>query len=120
MLTRFRRCLISAILMLLCPVAYAAWELNMPQGVTEVSQSVYELHMLILWICVAIGVIVFGVMFYSIIRHRKSRGVKAAQFHESLSLELLWTAIPTVILIAMAVPATTTLIDMYDPSDAEI
>jgi cytochrome c oxidase subunit 2 len=120
MLTRFRRCLISAIMMVLSPAMYAAWELNMPQGVTEVSQSVYDLHMLILWICVGIGVIVFGVMFYSIIRHRKSRGVKAAQFHESLSLEILWTAIPTVILIAMAVPATTTLINMYDPSDADI
>jgi cytochrome c oxidase subunit 2 len=106
--------------MILSPTVYAEWELNMTRGVTEVSQSVYELHMLILWICVCIGLVVFGVMFYSIIKHRKSRGVKAAQFHENLSLELLWTAIPTVILVAMAIPATTTLIKMYDPSDADI
>jgi cytochrome c oxidase subunit 2 len=106
--------------MVLSPAAYAAWDLNMPKGVTEVSQAVYDLHMLIFWICVGICAIVFGVMFYSIIRHRKSRGVEAAQFHESLSLELLWTAIPTVILIAMAIPATTTLIDMYDSSNADV
>ncbi|HCH32382.1 MAG TPA: cytochrome c oxidase subunit II [Oceanospirillaceae bacterium] len=92
----------------------------MPQGVTEVSQSIYDLHMLIFWICVWIGVVVFGVMFYSIFKHRKSKGAKASQFHESLGLELLWTAVPTAILIAMAVPATSTLIEMYDTTDADI
>lgn len=102
------------------PAAMADWELNMPQGVTEVSQSIYDLHMLIFWICVWIGVVVFGVMFYSIFKHRKSKGAKASQFHESLGLELLWTAVPTAILIAMAVPATSTLIQMYDTTDAEI
>jgi cytochrome c oxidase subunit 2 len=102
------------------PAAMADWELNMPQGVTEVSQSIYDLHMLIFWICVWIGVVVFGVMFYSIFKHRKSKGAKASQFHESLGLELLWTAVPTAILIAMAVPATSTLIQMYDIADAEI
>ncbi len=102
------------------PAAMADWELNMPQGVTEVSQSIYDLHMLIFWICVWIGVVVFGVMFYSIFTHRKSKGAKASQFHESLGLELLWTAVPTAILIAMAVPATSTLIEMYDTTDADI
>jgi len=102
------------------PAAMADWELNMPQGVTEVSQSIYDLHMLIFWICVWIGVVVFGVMFYSIFKHRKSKGAKASQFHESLGLELLWTAVPTAILIAMAVPATSTLIEMYDTTDADI
>ena len=102
------------------PAAMADWELNMPQGVTEVSQSIYDLHMLIFWVCVWIGVVVFGVMFYSIFKHRKSKGAKASQFHESLGLELLWTAVPTAILIAMAVPATSTLIQMYDIADAEI
>lgn len=100
--------------------ASAEWGLNMPQGVTEISQSIYDLHMLIFWICVWIGVLVFGVMFYSIYKHRKSRGAKASKFHESLTLELLWTAIPTLILILMAIPATSTLVKMYDASDAQI
>lgn len=102
------------------PAAMAAWELNMPRGITEVSQSIYDLHMLIFWICVWIGAVVFGVMFYSIFKHRKSKGAKASQFHESLGLELLWTAVPTAILIAMAIPATSTLIEMYDTTDADI
>ncbi len=102
------------------PAAMADWELNMTQGVTEVSQSIYELHMLIFWICVWIGVAVFSVMFYSIFKHRKSKGAVASQFHESLGLEILWTAIPAVILIAMAVPATTTLIQMYDTTNSDV
>jgi len=106
--------------MVSAPAAMAAWELNMPRGITEVSQSIYDLHMLIFWICVWIGAVVFGVMFYSIFKHRKSKGAKASQFHESLGLELLWTAVPTAILIAMAIPATSTLIEMYDTTDADI
>ena len=94
--------------------------LNMTQGVTEISQSIFELHMLIFWICVWIGVAVFGVMFFSIFKHRKSKGAVASKFHESLGLEILWTAIPTVILIAMAVPATSTLIKMYDTTNADV
>lgn len=100
--------------------AKAAWELNMTQGVTEISQSIYELHMLIFWICVWIGVIVFGMMFYIMYKHRKSKGAVASTFHESTFMEILWTVIPTVILIAMAVPATTTLIKMYDASNAQV
>jgi cytochrome c oxidase subunit 2 len=102
------------------PAAMADWGLNMPQGITEVSQSIFELHMLIFWICVWIGVVVFGVMFYSIFKHRKSKGAVASKFHESLGLELLWTAVPTVILIAMAVPATTVLIQMYDTTNSDV
>jgi cytochrome c oxidase subunit 2 len=98
----------------------ADWGLNMPQGITEVSQSIFELHMLIFWICVWIGVVVFGVMFYSIFKHRKSKGAVASKFHESLSLEILWTAVPTVILIAMAVPATSVLIEMYDTKNSDV
>ena len=99
---------------------YAAWELNMPRGVTDTSNTVYDLHMLILWICVAIGVVVFGVMFWSIIYHRKSQGAKAAQFHESTTVEVIWTVIPFLILIGMAVPSTSVLIDMYDSSQSDI
>lgn len=95
-------------------------QLNMPVGVTDVSKSIYDLHMIILWICVVIGALVFGVMFYSIIYHRKSRGAKAASFHESTKVEIAWTVVPFIILIGMAVPATSTLIDIYDFDDAEM
>ena len=100
--------------------AFAAWDLNLPVGVTPISRIVYDLHMLILWICVAIGVVVFGIMFISIVRHRKAAGAQAAQFHHSTFAEIAWTVIPIVILVAMAVPATTTLIEMEDTSDADI
>lgn len=106
--------------LVLAPAAMADWGINMPQGITEVSQSIFELHMLIFWICVWIGVVVFGVMFYSIFKHRKSKGAVASKFHESLGLEILWTAVPTVILIAMAVPATSVLIEMYDTKKSDV
>jgi len=104
----------SWLLLALCSGTAVADELNMPKGVTEISRSIYDLHMLIFWICVAIGVVVFGAMFWSLIHHRKSAGHQAAQFHESTRLEIGWTLVPTLILIAMAWPATGTLIDMYD------
>ena len=94
--------------------------LNLTQGVTEISGKVYDLHMLIFYICCAIGVVVFGVMFYSIIRHRKSRGVKAAHFHESTKVEIIWTIIPIIILVLMAIPATKTLIAMEDTSQDDL
>lgn len=93
---------------------------NMPKGVTDISHDVYNLHMLIFWICVGIGVVVFGAMLYSIIRHRRSKGFKAAQFHESTTVEILWTIVPFVILVAMAIPATKTLIAMEDTSDSDL
>ena len=94
--------------------------LNMTQGVTEISQQVYHLHMTIFWICCVIGAVVFGIMFWSIFRHRKARGVQPAQFHESTKVEILWTAIPVVILIIMAIPATKTLIAMEDTTEADV
>ena len=97
-----------------------ASSINMTPGVTELGREVYDLHMIILWICVAIGVAVFGVMFYSIIFHRKSRGVTPATFHESTTVEIAWTVVPFFILIAMAVPATTTLLTLYDTDDSEL
>ena len=99
---------------------FAAWDLNLPVGVTPISRIVYDLHMLILWICVAIGVVVFGIMFISIVRHRKAAGAQAAQFHHSTFAEIAWTVIPIVILVSMAVPATTTLIEMEDTTDADL
>nr|WP_040890655.1 cytochrome c oxidase subunit II [Vibrio ezurae] len=92
----------------------------MTQGVTEISGKVFHLHMLIFYICVAIAVVVFGVMFYSIIKHRKSKGAVAANFHESTKVEIIWTVIPILILIGMAIPATKTLIEMEDTSESEL
>ncbi|MBD1556247.1 cytochrome c oxidase subunit II [Vibrio sp. S9_S30] len=92
----------------------------MTRGVTRISEQVYDLHMLIFYICVAIAVVVFGVMFYAIFKHRKSQGAVAANFHESTKVEVIWTVIPILILVAMAVPATTTLIDMEDTSQSDI
>jgi cytochrome c oxidase subunit 2 len=101
--------------------AMAAWDaLNLPVGVTPISRDVYDLHMLVLWICVVIGIIVFGAMFVSIVLHRKAAGHKAAQFHHSTFAEIVWTVIPSVILLGLAIPATKTLIDMEDTSEAEL
>jgi len=102
------------------PVAMAEWELNMPKGVTDVSRDVYDLHMLIFWVCVAIGIAVFGVMIYSIINHRKSKGVEPAKFSHSAQAEFIWTIIPVVILIGTAIPAAGTLVRMEDTRDPEI
>ncbi len=105
---------------LLSPGAQADMPLNMTQGVTEISGKVYHLHMIILYICCAIGLVVFGVMIYAMINHRKSKGAVASQFHESTKVEIAWTLIPFLILILMAIPATQTLIAMEDTSDADL
>ncbi|WP_196348882.1 cytochrome c oxidase subunit II, partial [Vibrio harveyi] len=93
---------------------------NMTRGVTGISEQVYELHMLIFYICCAIAFVVFGVMFYSIFKHRKSKGAVAANFHESTKVEIIWTVIPVIILIAMAIPATKTLVAMEDTSQSDL
>lgn len=95
-------------------------ELNMTRGVTPLSQDIYGLHMTIMWICVAIGVLVFGVMFWSIFHHRKSRGAVAAQFHHSTKAEILWTIIPVLILVGMAIPATKVLIAMENTGESDM
>lgn len=93
---------------------------NMPLGVTDLSRDIYSLHMTIFWICVAIGVVVFGVMFYSLFRYRRSRNPDSANFHEHTTVEVIWTAVPLLILVGMALPATATLKNMYDTSDADL
>jgi len=100
--------------------AWADTQLNLTKGVTAISREVYDLHMLVLYICTIIGVIVFGAMFWSMAFHRKSKGAKAADFHESTKVEVLWTAIPIVILIAMAIPATKTLITMENNDNSDV
>lgn len=100
--------------------AMAELGLNMTEGVTPFSRDVYWLHMLIFWICVGIGVVVFGAMFVSMYMHRKSRGVEPAKFTHNARLEAVWTAIPFLILIVMAIPATRTLIAMETTSGYEM
>ncbi|MBT5784027.1 MAG: cytochrome c oxidase subunit II [Candidatus Thioglobus sp.] len=100
--------------------AFSAWEVNLREGVTSISNDIYDLHMLIFWICVVIAVGVFGVMIYSIYAHRKSKGAVAANFHESTTVELVWTIVPIIILVLMAIPATKVLIDLEDTSKADM
>lgn len=99
---------------------FAEWQLDMTPGVTDISQQVFDMHRTMLWWCVAIGIVVFGAMFYSMIKHRHSKGYKAAQFHESTTVEILWTIVPFLILILMAIPATKVLIAMSDTSESAL
>ena len=100
---------------------FSDWDaLNMREGVTQVSRDVFELHMLIFYICVAIGAVVFSVMFYSLFRYTKKRNPNPSTFHESTKLEVAWTIIPFLVLIAMAVPASKTLTEIYDDEEGEI
>ncbi len=96
------------------------WQMNMFKGVTPMSRDIYDLHMIAILVCAAIGVVVFGVMFYSLIHHRKSKGYKAASFHDNVKLEIIWSIIPFLILVGLAVPATTVLIRMDDSNRSEV
>lgn len=98
----------------------AVLELNLQQPVTQIARDIYSLHTLMLIICLVIFVAVFGVMFYSILKHRKSLGHKPATFHESTTVEIAWTVVPFLIVIGMALPATKTIVAMKDTSNADI
>ncbi len=111
---------VSALLLLATPPAWAEYALNLTEGVTPLSRNIYDLHMTIFYICCVIAVIVFGIMFWSIFHHRKSRGAKAAQFHHNTTMEIIWTAIPIVILVVMAIPATKSLILIESTGDADL
>ena len=121
---RLYKLALGPVLMLLSAVAMAAGgeasQVNMPVGVTDVGKEIYDLHMIILIICTVIGAGVFGVMFYSIIYHRKSKGAIPATFHESTKVEIAWTVVPFFILIGMAFPATSTLLRIYDTDEADM
>ena len=107
--------------LLLMPfAAIADWGLNMTQGVTPISQEIYDMHMLTLWVVTIIGILVFGVMFWSIFHHRKSKGVKPAKFSHSTTVEIIWTIIPLIIITSLAIPATKLLIKMDDTSEAQV
>ncbi len=124
------RGLLGACAMLFCGVVVAQVkdmpggprvnQLNLPDGVTQIAKDIAWLHWFMLIVCMVIFIAVFGVMFYSIWAHRKSRGAKAATFHEHLGVEVAWTVIPFVIVIAMALPATRTVVAMKDTSGADI
>ncbi len=109
-------------IMLLGPAsAFAAYsQLNMPESVTKLGAEIYNLHMIVFWIVTIAGIAVFGVMIYSIINHRKSKGAVAEQFHESTTVEVIWTVIPLIILIIIAIPATSTLLKYEDSSNSDI
>ncbi|KTD69572.1 cytochrome c oxidase subunit II [Legionella steelei] len=104
------------------PIFAAAdfWQLNMYEGVTPISRDAYYLHMVCMAVCAIIGIVVFGVMIYSMIHHRKSKGYKAATFHDNPRLEIVWSLIPFLILVGLAVPATRVLIRMDDTRQSEI
>ena len=112
-------CMATLALALASP-AFADWQLNMPEGVTDLSAETYRLHMMVFWWCVAIGVVTFGAMIYTLIYHRKSRGVEAAQFSHSMKAEVAWTIVPIIILLVMAVPAAETLIKLEDTRDPDL
>ena len=110
---------IAAMLVLSLP-ARADFELNMPAGVTTASREIYDLHMLILGVCVIIAALVYGAMIYAIVRFRKSAGAKPAKFTHNTTAEIIWTVIPAVILVAMAVPAAETLVRVEDTRDSDV
>jgi cytochrome c oxidase subunit 2 len=111
---------IAAFWLLLVAPGYTGNEINMTRGVTNQSVINYQLHMIVLWICVVIGVLVFSAMFVSIALHRKSRNHEAATFTHSAKAEILWTVIPVVILVAIAIPSTTALINMEVAPETEM
>ena len=115
-----RKSILSLLGLLSASAANADWALNMPRGITELSNETFDLHMMVFWWCVAIGVVVFGVMIYSLIKHRKSVGHEPAKFSHSTSAEVIWTIIPCVILLVMAVPAAETMVRLEDSRDPDL
>ena len=120
-ISRVTRKFIYALLFLAPTSVFSeASDYNMPVGVTEVSKEIFDLHMLIMWICVWIGVVVFGIMFYSLFKYRKSTGAKASKFDDHFWLEITWTLAATVILVGMAIPSTAVMIKAYDDREGDI
>ena len=115
-----RNLFLSLIGLFAAGAAHADWALNMPKGVTELSAETYDLHMMVFWWCVAIGIVVFGVMIISLIKHRKSKGMEPATFSHSMTAEVIWTVIPVIILLVMAVPAAETMVRLEDSRDPDL
>ncbi len=106
--------------LLACASALADYQMDILPPASPMAQDAYDLHFGVLWVCVAIFFIVFGAMFWSIFKHRRSAGAQAAQFHENTTIEIIWTVVPLVVLVAMAWPATRTMLAMKDASAADI
>lgn len=117
-LNRLRALLLPALLA--STAAMADYAVDILPPASPMAQDAYDLHWGILWVCVAIFFIVFGTMFWSIFQHRRSRGAKAAQFHENTTIEIIWTIVPLVVLVAMAWPATKTMLEMKDATNADM
>ena len=115
-----RKLCTGAVLLFSAGSAMADWDFNMPVGVTELSAETHQIHMIIFWWCVAIAVVVFGAMIYSLINHRKSKGVEPAQFSHSMKAEVIWTVIPCIILLIMAVPSAELMIKLEDTRDPDM
>jgi cytochrome c oxidase subunit 2 len=120
--SKFRNLFLGLVSLFIFPMGSvrADYEVNMTEGVTALSREIYDIHMLIFWICVVIAAIVFGIMFWSMFHHRKSRGAKAANFHHNTAAEIVWTVIPILILIGMAFPATQALVHIESTGDADM
>jgi cytochrome c oxidase subunit 2 len=113
--------LATALAALVAPAAHAEWALNMTRGVSTLSGEIYSLHMIIFWVCCAIGVAVFGVMIFSMVRFRKSQGaVPDTKMVHDTKAEIIWTVIPVFILVAMAIPAARTLVKIEDTSGSTV
>jgi cytochrome c oxidase subunit 2 len=117
---RLRQLFVGSMVMPLAQASNAAYQVNFQEPATKIAQDVYDLHMMMMYICCVIFVGVFGVMFYAIVKHRKAPGRVAATFHENTTVEILWTVIPSIILLVMAWPVTKTLISMRDATGADI
>ena len=115
-----RKLILSVLGLAWAGTASADFALNMPKGVTELSAETYDIHMMVFWWCVGIGVLVFGAMIYSLFAHRKSRGAKAANFSHSTTAEVIWTIIPCFILLFMAVPSAETMIKLEDSRNPDM
>jgi cytochrome c oxidase subunit 2 len=106
--------------MFVASTAQANWEVNLPVGVTDISAHIYDLHMFVLWICVAIGVVVFGAMIAAMFKFRKSQGAEPATWSHSTVAEIIWTVVPILILISLAVPAARALVEIEDTRGTEM
>ncbi len=111
---------LSILMLMAFSTTIFAAEMDLRPGVTDISQRIQSLHHTSLIICTVIGVVVFGLMFYSMYAHRRSKNPNPATFHESTTVEIIWTLVPVLILISLAVPATTTLIEIEDNSDPDL
>ena len=107
-------------LLLISSHAMAGYQLDMDPGVTSFSQGAYGIHQTVMWICVVIGIIVFGALIYSLLNHTKAKGAVPAKFDDNVTIELAWTIIPTLVLIVIAIPATKVLLAMEDTSNSDM